>query len=112
MTKRNITMSCLVALTLAGASVPAFSDAVVKVSLEDKGVEMDLSKPMSLGMGMQGDVKMALMSIVTDKKAIHAGKVRFEVTNASKETIHEMIVAPIEGENAILAYNAKEPLIN
>jgi uncharacterized cupredoxin-like copper-binding protein len=111
MFKPNL-IACLIALSLAGASPPAFADAVVKVSLRDKGGEMDLSKPMALGMGMKADMKTALMSIVLDKKAVHAGKVKFNVTNASKETIHEMIVAPVSAEDAVLAYNDSESRVD
>lgn len=105
MSKHNIAMSCLVVAALAAAlSTSALADSVVKVSLKDTGGMMDVSKSMGLGMGMHGDMKMAIMSIDIDKPAVPAGKVTFDVTNASKETIHEMIVAPVADENAVLPY--------
>jgi uncharacterized cupredoxin-like copper-binding protein len=82
----------------------AFADASVNVSLKDKGGEMDLSKNMMMGMGMKADMKKAIMSIVIDKKTVPAGKVTFRVKNASKETIHEMLVAPIASADTVLAY--------
>lgn len=109
MSKRNILKSCAIALALAAASsVPALADAVVKVSLMDRGGEMDLSKSMGLGMGMKADMKMAIMSIEIDQKSVPAGKVTFEVTNASKGTIHEMLVAPVADENAVLPFVENE----
>ena len=109
MSKRKMTMSCLIAVALAAAfSAPALADSVVKASLKDNGGMMDLSKSMGLGMGMHGDMSTAIMSIDIDKPAVPAGKVTFEVTNASKETVHEMIVAPVADENAVLPYIESE----
>ena len=109
MSKWNVLISCVIAVALAAASsIPALADAVVKTSLLDKGGVMDLSKPMGMGMGMKGDMKMAIMSIKIDQKSVPAGKVTFEVTNASKETIHEMVVAPVADENAVLPFVENE----
>ena len=109
MSKRNLLMACGIAVALAAASsVPALADAVVKASLLDKGGIMDMSKPMGLGMGMKADMKMAIMSIKIDQKSVPAGKVTFKVTNASKETIHEMIVARVADENAVLPFVENE----
>lgn len=109
MSNRNMTLSCVVALALAAAtSVPAFADAVVKVSLWDKGGMMDMSKNMGMGMGMKGNMKMAIMGIDVDQMNVPAGKVTFDVNNASKETIHEMIVTPVANTDAVLPFNANE----
>lgn len=108
MTKRTASMACLTALTLAAFCVPALADTVVKVSLRDKGGTMDMSKAMGMGMGMHGDMKMAIMSIDIDKKSIHAGKVTFKATNLSKETVHEMIIAPVADENVVLPFVTNE----
>lgn len=109
MSKRSTLKPCVIALTLVAASyAPALADAVVKASLLDKGGEMDMSKSMGLGMGMKADMKMAIMSIEIDQKSVPAGKVTFEVTNVSKETIHEMLVAPVADENAVLPFVENE----
>ena len=113
MSNRNITMSCLFAVALTAVfSAPALADSVVKVSLKDIGGMMDMSKSMGLGMGMHGAMKMAIMSIDIDKQTVPAGKVTFEVTNASKETMHEMIVAPVADENAVLPYIDNESRVD
>ena len=109
MSKRINLMSWVIAVAFAAASsVAAHSDSFVMVSLLDNGGEMDLSKSMGLGMGMKADMKMAIMSIEIDQKSVPAGKVTFEVTNASKETIHEMLVAPVADENYILPFVENE----
>ena len=109
MSKRINLMSWVIAVAFAAASsVAAHSDSFVKVSLLDKGGEMDLSRSMGLGMGMKADMKMAIMSIEIDQKSVPAGKVTFEVTNASKETIHEMLVAPVADESSILPFVENE----
>jgi uncharacterized cupredoxin-like copper-binding protein len=102
---RNLVKSSILALTLTlAASGSAHADAIVKVSLWDKGGVMDMSKSMGLGMGMHGKMKMAVMGIKADKKSVAAGKVTFNVSNASKEIIHEMLVSPVASEDAVLPF--------
>ena len=109
MSKRSIMMFCVIAVAFAAASsIPALADFVVKALLLDKGGIMDMSKSMGLGMGMKADMNMAIMSIEIDQKSVPAGKVTFEVTNASKETIHEMLVAPVADEDAVLPFVENE----
>ena len=94
------------------AVFPALADSTIKVSLADKGGSMDLSVNMGLGMGMNGDMSKAIMSIETDVKTVPAGKVTFEVTNVSKETIHEMLISPVKDEKVVLPYVAAEGRLN
>jgi uncharacterized cupredoxin-like copper-binding protein len=109
MLQKNIVKSCLIALALFTSSViPASADSIIKVSLWDKGGEMDMSKMMGMGMGMHGNTKMAMMGIDIDKKSVPAGKVTFEVKNASKEIQHEMLVSPIANEDVVLPFIENE----
>ena len=94
---------CAVALFATAPSL-AWADTTINVKLLDKGDGMDMSKMMGLGMGMNGDMKMAPMSITTSNRQAAAGKVTFKVTNASKTMIHEMIVAPIKDEKTALPF--------
>lgn len=118
--ERKIQMSNLMKLKtafigltfVAVAAMPALADSTIKVSLADKGGTMDLSVNMGLGMAMKGDMSKAIMSITTDVKTVPAGNVTFEVTNVSKETIHEMLVSPIKDENEVLPYVANEGRLN
>ena len=101
--------SGLLALALSlTASGPALADSVVKASLWDKGGDMDMSQNMGLGMGMHGKMNMAMMGIKLDNASVAAGKVTFEVTNDSKDVIHEMLVAPVANVDVVLPYNANE----
>jgi len=109
MSELKVLMSWVVGVALATiSSIPAFADATVKVSLQDKGGVLDVSNPMGLGMGMNGDMKMAVTAIKLNQKNVPAGKVTFEVTNMSKETVHEMIIAPAKDQNAKLPYVENE----
>ncbi|MEP7173958.1 MAG: hypothetical protein ABI705_10765 [Aestuariivirga sp.] len=105
MPTKNIIRSGLLAFALASASsIPAHADAVVKVSLWDKGGMMDMSKSMGLGMGMHGKMDMAIMGIKIDHQTVPAGKVTFEVVNDSKETQHEMLISHVKDENTVLPF--------
>lgn len=94
---------------LSGA---AFADETIKVSLTDMGGMMDLSKSMGMGMGMKADMSKAMMRIEVDKNKAAAGKVTFEVTNNSKETVHEMLVAAVASADTMLPYIDNENRVN
>ena len=91
----------LFAFVLANSSIAA---TTINVNLSDKGGNMDMSQNMGLGIGMHGDMKTAIMGVDIDKKTIKAGKVTFAVKNISKETIHELIVSPINNADETLPY--------
>lgn len=110
---RKVVLSCLFPIFLATAfSAPVFAQVTVKVSLWDKGGEMDMSKNMGMGMGMHGDMKTAIMGIKLNRRIAPVGKVTFDVINISKETVHEMIVAPVSSETVVLPYNENENRVN
>lgn len=81
---------------------------VVNVTLSDMGHDMDLSKNLGLGIGMKGDMSMAMMKIDADKFAVPAGLVTFKVKNASAIMEHEMVVIPIANMSTPLPYIDKE----
>lgn len=96
------------AAIIAVAPAQAWSATTINVKLADKADGMDMTKMMGLGMGMNGDMKTAPMSITTSNKFAVRGKVTFNVTNVSKTMIHEMLVAPIMDEKTPLVYIDKE----
>lgn len=99
-------MAAAVLAFLGSAALAA--DTTVHVSLVDKGpdsVMMDEMHQFGMGM-MKGDVSMAMMSIVVDQAEVPAGKVTFEVTNTSKDLIHEMVLSPVASKDAVLPYSA------
>ena len=94
---------CLPMLAVALAT-PSFAGTRINVKLADNGGAIDMSKGMGLGIGMHGDMKTAIMGVDIDKKTVKAGVVTFKVTNNSKETIHELIVSPINNADETLPY--------
>jgi uncharacterized cupredoxin-like copper-binding protein len=85
-------------------ATPSFAGTTINVELGDNGGAIDMSKGMGLGIGMHGDMKTAAMSVEIDKKTVKAGVVTFKVTNTSKDTVHELIVSPINNADETLPY--------
>ena len=83
----------------------AQAEAVVKVTLIDKVGASDLNTSLILGMGMQGDMKMAKMGININPKIVPHGNVKFSVTNLASNLVHEVILARIKDESQILPYD-------
>jgi uncharacterized cupredoxin-like copper-binding protein len=107
------------ALVPFGLSSPARADLsvpVVKVFLWDMGASsMDsLEKVKGMGMAMSGkpDRVHATMGVTTDLPSIKAGDVMFEVTNTSRDMIHEMIVMPMAAGEKEVPYKADEARID
>lgn len=85
-------------LFLALPVTAAFADATIKVSLWDKGPEslvMDDAHMKMMGMMDMKMASMGMMGIKLDTTSVAAGKVTFDVSNDSKDIIHEMIVSPV-----------------
>lgn len=83
------------------------ADSTIKVSLWDKGPNsamMDGSHMFPMGRAMMGNMGMAMMGIAVDKATVPAGKVTFEVSNDSKDIIHEMVLSPLTSLDETLPY--------
>jgi uncharacterized cupredoxin-like copper-binding protein len=96
------------ACAIAGAlAAPALADGTtVKVTLWDKGTGAPMA--MDEGLGMTHASKAdSNMGIKLSKKTVKAGEVTFDVSNASKETVHEMLVIPAPADGKV-PYDAKE----
>ena len=107
------------ALVPLGLSAPAWADLnvpVVKVFLWDMGADsMDtLDKVKGMGMAMSGrpDRAHATMGVTTDLPSMKAGDIKFEVTNTSRDMIHEMIVIPMADGEKEVPYNTDEVRID
>jgi uncharacterized cupredoxin-like copper-binding protein len=104
------------ALSLAAAAMasitpnPSLAATIVKVSLWDKGADMEM--PTDLGMGMHGQMSMATMGVKAAPDKVKAGEVTFQVKNDSEDTIHEMLVIPIASESASVPFIADENRID
>lgn len=62
-------------------------------------------KPMGMAM-MGADMSMTTMGITVDPAEVPAGEVTFQVTNASPDMIHEMVLAPVADVAMPLPYNS------
>jgi uncharacterized cupredoxin-like copper-binding protein len=85
----------LPALSLVGflAAGGALASTTVHITLSDKGAAADM--PTGLGMGMGGDMTKSPMQMEEDVSSVKAGEVKFDVTNMSKDMVHEMLVIPV-----------------
>src|SRR4051794_994524 len=105
-TRMAVLSACLAFVAVSTAPAAA-AVQTVKVTLADHGAAMEM--PKGLGMGMQSaDPAKAPLSVSIAPNSVKAGKVTFRVANASKDMIHEMIIAPIEDPTKALPYVANE----
>lgn len=89
--------------------------SVIKVSLWDMG-----AMPMNMhdkGSGMmmdraEGNRPMGHMGITVSTHTVKAGKVTFNVENASRELVHEMVLSPVKHEKAALPYDKEARKVN
>ena len=75
--------------------------ATITVTLWDKGPDSatpDDAHPM--GFGTKGaDMAMAMLGVKADVDTVPAGNVTFNVTNGSKDIVHEMLVSPLPADS-------------
>lgn len=76
----------------ASAHAGQENHSTVSVTLWDKGTDAEMK--MDQGIGMSGDHTMANMGLNLAQDTVKAGEVTFQVTNSSKDQVHEMIVIP------------------
>jgi uncharacterized cupredoxin-like copper-binding protein len=109
---RRSAIAVILGATTALAAAPVWADVtgpVITVSLWDSGGDaMDGLDTANMGMNMAGaaDMSMAKMGVKVDVDTVKTGEITFDVTNDSKDTIHEMIVLPIPDPKADLPYDA------
>jgi uncharacterized cupredoxin-like copper-binding protein len=62
-----------------------------------------------MGYGSKGmDMSMAMLGVKTDVDTVPAGTVTFNVTNGSKDIVHEMILSPLPADGSPLPYVAAD----
>jgi uncharacterized cupredoxin-like copper-binding protein len=117
LTRRNwfVLASGLVATMSAGRVFARSS--VIKVSLWDKGAtSMNMlghGEMMGMGMGKTGNnMPMAPMGIRLSSHTVSAGEVTFDVTNTSKQMVHEMVISPVKDGKTPLPYDKAGNKIN
>lgn len=87
---------------LAGSA--AFAATVVTVTLWDKGSSTPMGTDMAYMAGSGMDTSKATMGVTTAPATAKTGVVTFQVTNSSKDTIHEMIVMYLADPSKPLPY--------
>lgn len=102
-------------LVFCGAGA-ALAETAITVSLWDKGADSVMMDDqhmfmMNKGFAMNG-MPMAMMGIELSAATVPAGMVTFNVTNVSKDIIHEMVVSPISSTDAVMPYIADENKID
>lgn len=99
--------SFLVVTAAAGPALAALPAAAADGTVIDVSLWDDQSRDMAtgLGYGMNGDMSKANMGIKLSRSEVPAGPVTFEVTNDSKDLIHEMVVSPIKAQGKPLPYD-------
>lgn len=108
---KSVALSLAAAALMAIFSVSAQAATKVQVSLWDKGADMKM--PKGLIYGAPGlDLSKATMGITATPGAVKAGDVTFDVTNDSKDTIHEMIVIFLADPSMQLPYDASEERVD
>lgn len=103
---------CGMAVIAAGMATAARAEAVVQVTLIGKAGTMDFSKSLNFGMGMHGDMKKALMGVNVNPKLVPRGTVKFNVTNLGSALLHEIILAEVNDENELLAYDLAKNMVD
>ena len=90
-----------VSTSAAFAAQTSTTGATITVTLWDKGPDSatpDDAHPM--GFGTKGaDMAMAMLGVKADVDTVPAGNVTFNVTNGSKDIVHEMLVSPLPADS-------------
>lgn len=109
----------LCGFALPPLAAPAFADqgAVIKVTMWDKGAEAEMTMDRGIGMAhdpmmqggmMEGGSMDGGMGMKLSTDTVPAGEVTFEVTNTSKDQVHEMLVVPYPADGKGLPYSASD----
>ena len=111
MTMLSFKITALVAAAVLAFDTAAYAAQVttVTVSLWDKGPDSATPNDANpMGMGSKADMTMAMLGVKTDVATVAAGTVTFQVTNTSKDVVHEMILSPVPADGKVLPYLADQ----
>ena len=97
----SIRAAGLAAILALSGSAYASDSTTVEVTLSDKGAEVGVTDGHGMVMNGAGE---ASMSIAVAPAEIKAGEIKFNVTNASKDTVHEFVVAKVDDVTKALPY--------
>lgn len=97
--------ACVFLLSELPAHAGQENHSAIAVTLWDKGADGEMK--MDQGIGMGGDHSMANMGLKVSQDTVKAGEVTFQVSNSSKDQVHEMIVIPYPSSGK-LPYSDKD----
>ena len=109
--RRTAVGSALVFALLAASASIVDAATVVKVQLWDQGSGMQMATDLAYPVSDALHAK-ATMGIKVSTDTAQAGVVTFQVTNTSKDTIHEMILVKLDKPGAALSYDSKNSVLN
>jgi uncharacterized cupredoxin-like copper-binding protein len=89
----------------------ASAASIVKVELWDKGADVPMATDMAYATSGL-DPSKATMGMRLSKSSVPAGTVIFQVKNASKDTVHEMIVMYLADPTKPLPYIDKDSRVD
>jgi uncharacterized cupredoxin-like copper-binding protein len=96
---KSLSLAAIAGVLLLTGNAFAAVDTKIRVTLWDKGTSAEIKT--DLGMGMSGDHAKSSMGIKLSHAHAKAGNITFQVTNASKETVHEMVVIPYPADGKV-----------
>ena len=99
------------AATTPAKSVPRVRASTLSVSLFDSGASAPMATDRGIDMADAGKGK-ATMGLRVSKTSVKAGDITFNVTNTSKDTIHEMIVMYLADPSQALPYIAADSKVD
>ena len=109
---KRAALALFAAAALTTASSAAMAVEIVHVSLWDKGADMQMVTGLEYEPGKTIDLSKATMGVRAMPAHAKAGKITFDVTNNSKDTIHEMIVMQLDAAGDALPYVAAENTVD
>jgi uncharacterized cupredoxin-like copper-binding protein len=108
---KQYVVSLVAGLVLAFSATTASAGTEVSVELWNKGVT--IAMPADLAYGMPApDLSKVNMGIKLSRVSVPAGEVTFKVTNASRDSIHEMIVMHLQEPTKPLPYIDNEKRVD
>ena len=104
-------LSLVAGLALAFSATTASAGTEVSVELWNKGATIAMPTDLAYGMPTP-DLSKVSMGIKLSRASVPAGEVTFEVTNSSKDSIHEMIVMYLREPLKSLPYIENEKRVD
>lgn len=102
-----------VGLAVIALALPSAVSAAttVQVELWDKGAAAEMATDLGYAKPLMDNAK-ASMGVKFSVDSVPAGPVTFEVANTSKDTVHELLVMPLDDAGAPMPYLANDSKID